>query len=98
MATNTTGQKTPKAAPFAITKASPDSPIYKRGLMIGGKHMTRSSRNTAPATPSDESQVVEQLKQRYGDSEGYGIELCRCAKGVDDRKCKVELHFAGDGG
>ena len=35
---NKAGSKTPKEKLNSVKKASPDHPIYKRGIIIGGHH------------------------------------------------------------
>jgi hypothetical protein len=46
-ARNTIGLKTLKEGLSLVKKASPDHPIYKRGLIIGGHHSGNLSKKTS---------------------------------------------------
>ena len=50
------GKEIFKGKRFSITPASPDHPIYSRGLMIGGTTSKKSSKDAPEDTPKPEKE------------------------------------------
>lgn len=50
---STTGKRTLKETLSSIPQVSPDDPIYRTGLRVGGRYSSATSKTSTPVSPKE---------------------------------------------